>query len=415
MTDLRESALIAGLLIDGDLYLPQVSEILSPEDIQGGLARQLYEAALRLKGRNLPVEMMAVFVEAGYANTPSEAMDWVQDVRTSHATLDHAKSIKKARIFEEMAPAVEQVSKTGSVEARAEIAACLRRMEEVDRSSVLKTGADIVSEMTDDFLNADEVRKRIVSTGFYRLDDFLDGGIRPGNLFVVGARTSVGKSSLLFRFAESAMSAGKRVLFISAEMLSKELGYRFAASYTRTKLKIVRRLSLEGFKAVKESADIIRNWPIFIDDSGRISMAAIESHINRVAPDVVVIDYLQRFKVDGKSETRASFFSDVANGLKSLALQKRIAIYAASQLSRDVEKQDRKPALSDFKESGGLEEAADVALMLWATNEEMVKPVRTVNGLILKNRNGQLGQCDFSFFAEQTRFEEWSPEAEVLQ
>lgn len=404
---LFEMGVISGLLIDGDRYVDEVREIVTAEDFINPIAKTIYESVIKIRERKEGLDMLSIFSEAGFSKPPDEAMLWVKQNPSSHYTVESAKRLRKSRLVEQVAASLQELKRSNTPENRRVVDALMRQMEEIDRHSQIKTGADIVEEMLSDFINADEVRKKTISTGFNRVDFLLDGGLRPGDLFIVGARTSVGKSSILWSLSESALRQNRKVLFFSAEMPAIQLGYRLAASSNRVRLKIIRRLESEGQKAIAEIADELKSWPLFVDDSGRLSMGALEAAVDRISPDVLVIDYLQRFKVSG-SETRAAFFSDIANGLKSLAMQKRIIVYAASQLGRGVERDERPPVLSDFKESGGLEEAADVALLLWAKPEDMVAQVRNVKGLIAKNRNGSLGAVDFQFHSEQTRFEETS-------
>lgn len=405
MSELYEIGVVAGLLIDGDKHIDEVREIVAPEDFQNVTARSIYSAALKMRLRGEGMDIWAMFSEAGYKTPPDDALRWMRQNPSSHYTVEAAKRLKKSRLVEAVGVALEAVQKSNNADSRAEVDVLMKRMGELDRRSSIKTGADIVTDMLEDFVNADEIKKQVVETGFRELDKLLDGGVRPGELFIIGARTSVGKSSILWALAEKALETGKRVLFFSAEMPAKQLGYRYAASFNEVSLRAIRRFQKEGQEAVAEIADKMRTFQLFVDDSGRISMASVEALTEQYRPDVVVIDFLQRFKV-GDAATRAAFFSDVANGLKSLAMEKRIAVYAASQFGRGVEKDDRPPVLSDFKESGGLEEAADIALLLWAKNEEMAKQIRFVNGVVAKNRNGSLGAVNFNFVADQTRFQE---------
>lgn len=406
MADLIEKGLIAGLLIEPERWIDEVSEIVTAEDFRDGTARALFQAAASIRRSGRTPEMWSIFAEAGFKVPPPNALEWVDETKSAHATGDLARRLKRSRVFEDMAPQMEELGRSNSPTARDEVNKALRQIEELDRRWTIKTPTDVIKSVLWQFENREEMLAKITPTGFPRLDELLDGGCRPGNLVCIGARTSVGKSSSLWSVSEMALGRGQRVLFVSAEMSAEDLFYRCAASHTRTKLRLIRRFLPEGQRAVAYVADTFKSWNLFIDDSGILTMSGLESMVDRYQPNVVIVDFIQRFRVSGKMETRASFFSDIANGLKTLAMKRGIVVYAASQLSRDIEKQDRKPTLSDFKESGGLEEAADVALMLWAATEEMVKPQRAVKGYLLKNRNGALGVVDFNFVADETRFEE---------
>lgn len=259
---------------------------------------------------------------------------------------------------------------------------------------------------------------RIV-TGYGNLDKML-GGFSCGNLIAVGARTSLGKTSLLLNFALKFLQQKMRVLFVSAEMVTDEILDRMVSMDADLPISQLRRghVQDEDLKRVNKSLEKFHELPMWFLEGGKMSMTRLRQAIEATNPTVVFVDFIQRFVPPNPAMNRAAYFSDLANELKAIAMNKKMVIFAASQLSRDIEKDNqgkgRAPSLSDFKESGGIEEAADIAMLLQAQKKEETSEQKKIIVHILKHRNGPTGTVPFQFIKARTMFFEEEEDPAML-
>ena len=248
-------------------------------------------------------------------------------------------------------------------------------------------------------------------SGYTGLDN-MTGGFHPGQLCVIGARTSRGKTTFLLCLADRFMMRGKKVLFYSAEMGFVELVDRIMAARTKIPLARIRgKLDHVDHAKITQAAGEIYQKPLHVDDVGRLTIASIRAGVDAVKPDILMVDYIQRFAVPGDSN-RAAFFSDVANELKSLAREKGVTVFATSQINRNVQEggKEREPNLSDLKESGGIEEASDIVLFLHTKAKPDGSPSQDFDFIFAKQRNGPLGRVKFVFLKNTVSFEEMADE-----
>jgi replicative DNA helicase len=233
------------------------------------------------------------------------------------------------------------------------------------------------------------------SLGIHELDETL-GYVRPGTLITVGARTSVGKTNFCLKLMSNVLKSGVKCLFLSSEMGYHELIERLTALNSNLSLWDIRngRLSPGDVKALQDTLqEKIYNKPGHIYELSKFDIQGINELIDRLKVKVIFVDYLQRFNLGNKrNETRASILSDIVNELKAIALDKKVIIIAASQLTRATQNEE-KPGLHSLKESGGIEEASDVVILLSQTGEtEYVKLLRLD---IAKNRQGVTREFEF--------------------
>lgn len=241
----------------------------------------------------------------------------------------------------------------------------------------------------------------------------LTNGIYRGSLWTWGARTSRGKTSAMLRVALKMASLGAKVLYVSAEMTAVELIDRLLAMSTNIPLVSLRTRAVEAVKTeVIEAMGKLYSLPLIMSVGGKITMDRVMTETDTHQPDVVIVDYLQRFTAPaGESGSRAAFFSDVANSLKALAMDRKIAVITASQLSRGVElRDDQTPTLADLKESGGIEEASDVVVLINVPHDGM-DGIRRGEFIVAKHRNGPLGRFPIIFRESTTDFQEITEEA----
>jgi replicative DNA helicase len=259
-----------------------------------------------------------------------------------------------------------------------------------------------------------------IATGFTDLDK-MTSGFHGGEMIVIAARPSVGKTSLAMNIAEH-VSIDQRlpVGVFSLEMTSESLVLRMLCSRSRVNLRSVRDgfLAERDFPKLTGSAGKLANAPLFIDDSSGLSILQLRAKARRMQQQygikLFVIDYLQLLhSTSRRAENRQQEIADISSGIKSLAKELSVPVIVLSQLNRELERdKDRKPRLSDLRESGSIEQDADVVGLLYRPSkdeEESAAPAdeeaEKVNLLIAKQRNGPTGDVNLTFLKAYTRFE----------
>lgn len=285
---------------------------------------------------------------------------------------------------------------TGSSEMRA-IEAVLHeeidKLEELSRSDVGLTGTP---------------------SGFSDLDD-LTGGFQPGNLIVLAARPSMGKSTLATNIAENAaIDAGKPVALFSLEMSETELAHRFIASQAKVSSDELRkgRVKADRWPKVLRAVEKLARAPIFIDDSSDISVLEMRAKARRLHAKtgglgLLIVDYLQLLRPDGRADSRVEAVGQISRGLKILARELDIPVIAVSQLSRAVESRNPPiPMLSDLRESGQVEQDSDLVMFVYREEyyDKESERLGEADVIIAKHRNGPIGEVPLTFLSKYPRF-----------
>lgn len=255
-----------------------------------------------------------------------------------------------------------------------------------------------------------------VPTGFEKLDEYLGGGVYAKQLMVVGARPSVGKTSLAQNMMINSSKLGKKCLFISLEVDRKNIMLKFLsnlASVSTWKI-LKKRMSQHEYQAFLQSKEQLKSFEIYVNDSSSLSMPQINSIVkNQIAKqkiDLVVVDYVQIIKsFDTKNKNEALIIKENTTALKALAKQYDVAVIALAQINRKaVEGSKQEPTINDFKGSGGIEEDADVCLILHRdrSEDETSYFSRAGKFIVAKNRHGTTGQITIDFDGEFGIFRE---------
>ncbi len=257
-----------------------------------------------------------------------------------------------------------------------------------------------------------------IGTGFTDLDK-MTSGVRGGEMVVIAARPSMGKTSLAMNIAEHVAIEQKiPVGVFSLEMTSESLVMRMMCSRARVNLRNVREgfLAERDFPRLTGAAGQLANAPLYIDDSSGLSILQLRAKARRMYQHfgikLFVVDYLQLLHSTARrAENRQQEIADISNGIKSLAKELNVPVIVLSQLNRELEKdKDRKPRLSDLRESGAIEQDADVVCLLYKPSREdddagEEADAMPVNLLIAKQRNGPTGDVHLTFLKQYTRFE----------
>ena len=271
-----------------------------------------------------------------------------------------------------------------------------------------------------------------VTSGLRALDR-LTGGWQPGDLVVVGARPGMGKTALSLLWADQAARAGKTVVYVSLEMLATQLGQRYLCMSADLNLQRVRTGSLSPaeWRSITKTAANTAHLPLWIHDRSDLSAMEIRGHCRRLQREhglgLVIVDYLQLLRADERAETREREVANMSRAMKRLAKELGVPVIVLSQLSRALEgRPDRRPRLADLRESGSLEQDADVVLMVYRPEVYGIDVVE-VEGrrlpseglaelIVAKQRNGPAGESIWlQWLAEYTRFEERMVEPERIE
>ena len=264
-----------------------------------------------------------------------------------------------------------------------------------------------------------------LSTGFDKFDE-MTAGLQSGDLIIVAGRPSMGKTTLALNIAENAalnQSQAQPTAVFSMEMSTEQLALRMISSLGRVNQAGLRngRLTDEDWPRINGAIQLMQEAPLFIDDTPALSPTEIRARARRLKRQhglsLIVIDYLQLMQVAGNTENRATEISEISRSLKALARELDVPIIALSQLNRSVEQRtEKKPIMSDLRESGAIEQDADLIVFIYREEvydkETVRKGQADIN--IAKQRNGPVGEFILTFQGKYTRFDDYVPEMEVF-
>jgi replicative DNA helicase len=422
-----EEAVLGALLIDPDAII-RLSTILRPQDFYREKHGWIYDAILALHERREPVDFLTVCDELERRNQldevggPAFITTLVNVVPTSVHAEHYARIVERGATRRRLLDAAGQIAALAYQEAddveevvdHAEqilFGVSERRIsrELVPIKQVLSNYYDRVEYLT---RHRDEMIG--IPTGFSDIDKLL-AGLQRSDLIILAARPSVGKTSLALSIAHNASKKhGQRVAFFSLEMSDEQVVQRLISAETGIDAQRLRRGELEGEwdRFVKASSDLAETL-FFIDDTPSISALELRTKARRlhaeVGVDLIVVDYLQLMRGDFRSENRVQEISGISRALKALARELNVPVLALSQLSRSVESRtDKRPILSDLRESGALEQDADVVIFIYRDEmyNENTERKNIADILISKHRNGPTGQVALYFKKELAQFRE---------
>jgi replicative DNA helicase len=254
-----------------------------------------------------------------------------------------------------------------------------------------------------------------ISSGFRDIDE-MTSGLQPADLIIVAGRPSMGKTSFMMNMAESAAISGESpVLVFSMEMPSDSLVLRMLSSLGRIDQTKIRtgQLGDDDWPRLTSAVTLLNDKPLFIDDTAALSPNEIRSRARRVAREhgklgMILLDYIQLMQVSGTPENRAGEISEISRSLKSIAKEFDCPVIAGSQLNRSLEQRpDKRPIMSDLRESGAIEQDADVIMAIYRDevyHEDAEKGIAEI--IFLKQRNGPIGRKKLAFVGQYTKFED---------
>ena len=432
-----EDSLLSAILIDNNTLL-DVLEILAPDDFYRSAHQKIFSAIIELFTRNEPVDLVTL------ANTLKE-MGHLEDIggATYLAKLIDAVPLAVnaphyARIIHNKASLRHLIKKANEIvkqcfEDRGNVDEVIDFAEssifEISKNKIKPAFVHIskIIEKNIDALEEREGNKTLVTgapTGFTRLDT-LTSGFQKSDLIIIAGRPSMGKTALALNIARNAaVDANIPVAVFSLEMSKEQLSMRMLCAEARVDSFRLRGgfLSREDWNSLTDAAGVLSEAPVFIDDSADISAMSIRAKARRLKMDkdigLIIIDYLQLMKSHVAAERRDLEISEISRSLKALAKELDLPVVALSQLNRKLEERsDKRPMLSDLRESGALEQDADVVAFVYRDelyNKDENNPNKgTAEILLAKQRNGPIGKAVLTFLAAYTRFENLASEEDI--
>jgi len=426
-----ERSTIGSLLVDKDAIV-KISDFLRPEDFYHDAHRMVYQAIFDLYDRRIPIDLVTLTnileerKQLKLIGGASYLAQLANEVPTSTHIFQYGTIVKEKSILRHLILVGDQIKGLGYKEDEKVddlIDAAEKSLFSVSQNYIsdkfihIKEVLNKTYEKISDLHDPDTKEKyRGVPTGFKSLDNILSG-LQPPDLVIIAARPSMGKTALALNMAQNIAKRGKTVGIISLEMSKEQLVERMFCSLLSVDSWKMRtgRLSDEDFSKIGGVMDELNTTKIYIDDSVGNSIAELKAKARRLKMehglDVLVIDYLQLMSAGKLSynaqSNRVQEISEISRSLKALARDLAIPIVALSQLSRAVEARPSKiPQLSDLRESGAIEQDADVVLMMYREDyyEEDTDRKGVTDIFIRKHRNGPIGHIELAFKKEQMKF-----------
>ncbi len=422
-----EKSVLGCMLQDRDV-LSSAMEQLIADDFYQPANREIFDAMHTLHLQGMPVDLVTVDEELRRRGTLEGVGGFAYLVELSQSMPSTANAGAYVQIVDEKATLRRMIQASGDISsacyAQAEPVSDILNMAEKAifdivmrrrEGAALMHIADILPETYLRIERLTELKGGIdgVPTGFVDLDNLLTG-LHGGELIIVGARPSMGKSSFGMNVvAYAATMAGKTAAVFSLEMPREQLTMRLLCGDARVDMQSVRRGSLRDEDWVKLSAALgpLAAANIYIDDTSGITPSQLRSRCRRLKMerglDLIVVDYLQLMSADRRTENRQNEVSEISRNLKSIAKELDVPLIALAQLSRaGAQRSDKRPILSDLRDSGAIEQDADVILFLH--REEYYDPntedKNIAEVIVSKQRNGPLGTVKLAWLGQYTRF-----------
>ena len=431
-----EQSLLGGLLLDNQAF-DKIADLVSAEDFYRDDHRRIFRHLAKLIEQGKPADVVTVAeaVEASEdkdrTGGPAYLGSLAQNTPSALNIRRYAELVRERSVQRRLAQVATEIAESALSPSGKEVGQLLDEAE----SRILEVG-DKGQRGTQGFEEIRPVLARVfermdhlyqqenksdvtgVPTGFIDLDE-KTAGLQAGDLIIVAGRPSMGKTALALNMAEHvAVDNGLPVAIFSMEMGASQLAMRMLGSIARVDQHKMRtgRLNDEEWGRLSSAMERLHNAPIFIDETGALNSLELRSRARRMRRQcgklgLVMVDYLQLMSATNTKggENRATEISEISRGLKALAKELEAPVVALSQLSRAVEQRnDKRPMMSDLRESGAIEQDADVILFIY--RDEVYFPEKPegkgrAEVIIGKQRNGPIGKVDLAFLGQFTRFE----------
>ncbi|HET6552283.1 MAG TPA: replicative DNA helicase [Dyella sp.] len=435
-----EQAVLGGLMLSPD-SLDKVADRLGEQDFYRKDHRLIWRAITELASKGMPCDAITLgdwFEANGLAEMVGGAAYLIELANTTPSAANigaYADIVREKSVLRQLIDAGTGIAEDGYQPEGMGVQEVLERAEQAvfkiaesgargkkDTVSMREAVKDAFRILSERFENKGQLTG--VSTGFSDLDE-LTSGLQPSDLIIVAARPSMGKTAFSVNIAEAVAMRGKKkaVAIFSMEMSASQLAFRMISSVGRIHAQHLRNgdLAEEDWPRVTNAIALLSEAKIFIDDTPGLSPVEMRSRSRRLHREhgglgLIVIDYLQLMQVPGNKENRATEISEISRSLKGLAKELNCPVIALSQLNRSLEQRaDKRPMMSDLRESGAIEQDADVIMFIYRDeyyNKE--SPDKGLAEIIIgKQRNGPTDTVKLTFLGHYTKFENYAPDSFV--
>ena len=425
-----EQSVLGGILIENEA-INRVTEILDPDDFYRDAHRKIYNALINLSERDEPADLITLSNELRKIDQldsiggASYLASLIDSVPTAANIEYYAKIVKEKSILRKLIQTSTEII-TQSYEERGDVEGFLDEAEraifDISERRVRPSFYSIREIVKDSFTTIERLFKKKelvtgVPSGFKELDR-MTAGFQPSDLVIIAGRPSMGKTAFCLDIAEYAAIDNKiPVAIFSLEMSKEQLVIRMLCSQAHVEGTRLRTgyLTESDWPKLTIAAGNLSEAPIYIDDTAALSVLELRAKARRLKADrglgIVIVDYLQLMKGRARVESRQQEISEISRSLKALAKELNIPVIAVSQLSRKTEERTgNRPQLSDLRESGAIEQDADLILFIYRDevyNRDPDNPNRGKAEVIIgKQRNGPIGKIDLAFLDKFTTFKD---------
>ncbi len=418
-----EQAVLGSILIEGSV-INQVLEILTPPDFYKEAHRKIFDAMIELDRESKPIDYFTVFE---YLKSTGQLLEqvggssyltYLREIVPSTANVEYyAKMVKEKSILRRLVMTATEIANRGHEEGinvdefidRAEHAILEVAQNKVKPSFYESRELAAKALEIIETLHARKEHVTGIATGFEKLD-YMTTGLQPSDLIIVAARPGLGKTTFCLDIAaHAAIEYGLSVGIFSLEMTKEQLMLRMLSGSAKVSYSNIRSgyIKNEDLEKLVRAADIFSKAKIYIDDTPAINVLELRAKARRQKRekglDFIIVDYLQLMRGHGRTETREREIAEISGSLKALAKELRVPLIAVSQLSRQTEaRANRVPQLSDLRESGALEQDADMVIFIHRDDAYRKPEERDGIAQIIigKQRNGPTGAIKLAFLAD---------------
>ena len=418
-----EQSVLGSMLLDKEA-VAAAAEVLKGEDFYSDAHKEIYEAILDIYDRGEPVDLVTLAEELRQRGTLEAAgggtyiSDLAMAVPSTANVGYYIRIVEEKSILRKLISASNEIIKE-SYEASEDLDIIIDHAEkkifDISQKKNARSFESIKTILLETYAQIEELTKNKgkivgVPTGFYDFD-MRTSGLHPSDFILIAARPSMGKTSFAINIAQNAVTQHPVAIF--SLRWQEQLVQRMLSSEAHIELQKIRTgdLTEEDWIKLVQAATPLSQAPIFIDDTPAISAMEIRSKARRLKMEhdlgLIVIDYLQLMSGRGRYESRQQEVSDISRSLKALARELQVPVVALSQLSRGPEsRQDHRPLLSDLRESGAIEQDADLVVFLY--RDEYYNPdtekKNIAEAIIAKQRNGPTGTVELAWLGQYTKF-----------